>query len=237
MVPTYQEAANLPFLVAGIHAAMPAAEVLIVDDASGDGTPGWVRAQPSYGTTLRLLERPGKSGFASALCDGYRHAFERGVEVVMQMDADLSHDPADLPRLLEAIRKGADLAVGSRYCPGGGIDNWSRWRQLLSRCAGCYVRAWTGMPLHDPTAGLRAFRTDALKAALVRPLHCDGYAFQVEMAHALWQQGRIIREIPVMFSERREGQSKLSSAIIREAAVRIPMLRFRSSIAPRDQPS
>ncbi len=224
VIPAYQEAANLPALIAGIRRALPEGLVIVIDDASGDGTPEMIRGMEGFGDSLVLLERPGKSGFASALCAGYRLAIFAGARQVAQMDADLSHDPADLPKLLDCLRQGHDLAVGSRYCPGGRVDHWSPWRRRLSRGAGCYVRWWTGLPLHDPTAGFRAFRVQALSEALATPKRCDGYAFQVEMAHAVWKRGGKIAEVPVVFHERREGRSKLSSAIVMEAVLRVPLL-------------
>lgn len=224
VIPAYQEAANLPTLIEGIRSALPQALVIVIDDASGDGTPELLRGLPGFGSSLMLLERPRKSGFASALCEGYCHAIASGARHVVQMDADLSHDPADLPRLIEPLHHGHDMAVGSRYCPGGGIRDWSPWRRALSRAAGCYVRWWTGLPLHDPTAGFRAFRAQALAMALESPKRCDGYAFQVEMAHALWARGCRMTEVPVVFHERREGRSKLSSAIVIEAVLRVPLL-------------
>ncbi|MCP5533473.1 MAG: polyprenol monophosphomannose synthase [Akkermansiaceae bacterium] len=224
VVPTYQEAANLPELLEGIFRSVPDLRVLIVNDASGDGTAEWLRAHPAYGGRVFLLQRAGKSGFASALCDGYRWALAQDAEIILQMDADLSHDPRDLPRLIEALNDGAGMAIGSRYCPGGAIRHWSRWRRFLSRAAGAYVRIWTGLPLHDPTAGLRAFRRAVLEAVMSTPKRCDGYGFQVETAHAAWKHGSIVKEIPVVFSERREGRSKLSSRIVWEAVLRVPFL-------------
>lgn len=225
VIPAYREMANLPELVESIHGILPKAAVLVVDDASGDGTPDWARGHPRAGRTVFLLERPAKSGFASALEDGHRFALKAGAETVVQMDADFSHDPADLPRLVAAVRAGADLAVGSRYCEGGGIDHWSWWRRGLSRAAGAYVRFWTGLPLCDPTAGFRAFGPSALESALSVPKRCDGYGFQIEMALAVWRNGGVLEEIPVVFSERREGCSKLSAGIIREAVLRVPGMR------------
>ncbi|MCU0749127.1 MAG: polyprenol monophosphomannose synthase [Akkermansiaceae bacterium] len=224
VVPTYQEAANLPILLDQLLPALPEARLWIVDDASGDGTPEQLKQHPLFGERLFLLERSGKSGLASALCDGFRIALAEGAEIIVQMDADLSHDPADVVRLIEAAADGADLAIGSRYCVGGGIRHWSPWRRLLSRAAAAYVRGWTGMNLSDPTAGFRAFRAPALARALESPTACDGYGFQVEMAHTVWKQGGVIREVPVVFTERREGQSKLSSAIVYEAILRVPLL-------------
>jgi dolichol-phosphate mannosyltransferase len=159
------------------------------------------------------------------LVDGHRFALRAGAETIVQMDADFSHDPADLPRLVASVREGADLVIGSRYCAGGGIDHWSWWRRLLSRTAGTYVRFWTGLPLEDPTAGFRAFGRSALESALSAPKQCDGYGFQIEMALAVWRNGGVLKEIPVLFSERREGCSKLSSAIILEAIFRVPRMR------------
>lgn len=229
VIPTFQEAANLPDLLDRITASLPGARIVVVDDASGDGTPEILLRHPLAGRHLFLIERRGERGFARALRDGHRWALDHGARVVIQMDADFSHDPADLPRLLEQVERGADLVIGSRYCPGGKIRNWSKWREFLSRRAGSYVRFWTGLPLHDPTAGFRAFRADILTEILKQPTHCDGYAFQVETAHAVWKLGGIIREIPVLFTERREGYSKLSMAIVRESILRIPQLRLRNA--------
>lgn len=227
VVPTYQEAANLPTLLDQLLPALPEAKVLIVDDASGDGTPGFLKQHPLYGSRLLLLERAGKSGLASALCDGFRWALADGAEIIVQMDADLSHDPSDVARLIESANDGADLVIGSRYCEGGGICHWSLWRRFLSRSAATYVRLWTGMRLMDPTAGFRAFRAASLVRALQSPVGCDGYGFQVEMAHAIWKKGGVILEVPVIFTERREGESKLSSSIVSEAILRVPLLRWR----------
>lgn len=234
VVPTYQEAANLPILLDQLLPALPEAKIWIVDDASGDGTPEQMKQHPHFGTRLFLLERSGKSGLASALCEGFRVALAEGAEIIVQMDADLSHDPVDVARLIEATQSGADLAIGSRYCEGGGIRHWSPWRRFLSRGAAAYVRCWTGMKLMDPTAGFRAFRAPALARALELPTACDGYGFQVEMAHAVWKQGNIIREVPVVFTERREGQSKLSSSIVWEAILRVPLLRWQRQ-PPRER--
>lgn len=227
VVPTYQEAGNLPVLLDGLLRGLPELRVLVVDDVSGDGTPEWVRSHGLFGQRLFLITRDRKAGLASALCEGFRWALDHGAESVVQMDADLSHDPADVSRLLDALRRGADLAIGSRYCPGGGIRHWSRWRRFLSHGAGVYVRLWTGMPIGDPTAGFRAYRAEILSKALHAPMHCDGYGFQVEIAHAVWKLSGVVRELPVVFTERREGQSKLSSGIIWEAVLRVPTLRWK----------
>jgi glycosyltransferase involved in cell wall biosynthesis len=231
VIPTYQEAANLPDLLDRVCSSLSQARIVVVDDVSGDGTPELIRRHPLAGRRLFVIERTGRRGFASALQEGYRWALDRGASVVIQMDADSSHDPADLPRLLEGIEHGAGLVIGSRYCPGGEIRNWSKWREFFSRCAGHYVRFWTGLPLRDPTAGFRAFRADLLTELLKRSYDCDGYAFQVETAHAAWKRGERISEIPVVFTERREGQSKLSMAIIRESILRIPLLSWKNGEA------
>lgn len=224
VVPAYRERENLPHLVAGIFTAAPGADVLIVDDASGDGTPEWVRAHGDFEKRLFLLARPGKAGLAPALTAGYAWALENGAARIAQMDADLSHDPADLPRLLAELDE-ADLVIGSRYCEGGGVRDWSWWRLRLSRFAGSYVRFWTGLPVADPTAGFRAFRADVLRKILAKTTRCDGYGFQVEVAYAAWRAGAVLREIPIIFHERRQGSSKLSLRIIFESVLRIPVLR------------
>jgi dolichol-phosphate mannosyltransferase len=231
VLPTYQEASNLPGLLAQLLDIMPFARVLVVDDASGDGAPEWIRGHAMHGTRLFLLERNHKLGLASALWAGYERALAMGADRIAQMDADFSHDPEDLPRLFAALDQGADLAIGSRYCAGGSIRQWAWWRKLLSRSAGRYVRLWTGLPVNDPTAGLRAFRARALEGAMERQACCDGYGFQVEMAHTVWKQGGAIREVPVVFTERREGKSKLSFPIILEAVFGVPRLRWRGRAA------
>jgi glycosyltransferase involved in cell wall biosynthesis len=225
VVPAYRERENLPYLVAGIFTAAPGADVLIVDDASGDGTPEWVRAHGDFEKRLFLLARPGKAGLAPALTAGCVWALENGAARIAQMDADLSHDPADLPRLLAELDE-ADLVIGSRYCEGGGVRDWSWWRLRLSRFAGSYVRFWTGLPVADPTAGFRAFRADVLRQILAKPTRCDGYGFQVEVGYAAWRAGAVLREIPIIFHERRQGSSKLSLRIIFESVLRIPVLRW-----------
>lgn len=224
VVPVYHERANLPELVKQIAAAAPEAAILLVDDASGDGTPEWARAHPDFGTRLFLLARPAKAGLASALRNGYAWALDHGAERIAQMDADFSHAPADLPRLFAALAT-ADLVIGSRYCDGGGVREWSWWRERLSRFAGSYVRFWTGLPLADPTAGFRAFRAEVLRQILSKPTRCDGYGFQIEVAHAAWRASAKLREIPIIFHERRQGASKLSLRIVLESIARVPGLR------------
>jgi dolichol-phosphate mannosyltransferase len=224
VLPVYHERANLPELVKQVAAAMPEAATLLVDDASGDGTPEWAREHPDFGTRLFLLARPAKAGLASALRAGYAWALDHDAEKVAQMDADFSHDPADLPRLFGALAA-ADLVIGSRYCDGGGVRDWSWWRRRLSRFAGTYVRFWTGLPLADPTAGFRAFRAEVLHGILSKPTQCDGYGFQIEVAHAAWRAGAKLREIPIIFHERRQGASKLSLRIVLESIARVPGLR------------
>lgn len=224
LVPTYHERENLPGLLEQLVATLPDARILIVDDASGDGLPEWLKRQPGFGSRLHLLERKEKAGLGPALHAGYLRALELGAETIAQLDADFSHDPADLPRLLEALAPDHDLVIGSRYCDGGEVRHWSGWRRALSLLAGHYVRFWTGLPLRDPTAGFRVFRAETLRGILVRPPRCNGYGFQVEIAHALWKRGMRLLEIPVVFTERRQGASKLSSGLILEAILKIPTL-------------
>lgn len=224
LVPTYHERENVPELLEQLFAALPDARILIVDDASGDGLPEWFKSHARYGSTLHLLERKEKAGLGPALHAGYLRALELGAETIAQLDADFSHDPADLPRLLEALGSDQDLVIGSRYCDGGEVRHWSGPRRALSLLAGHYVRFWTGLPLRDPTAGFRIFRAGPLREILVHPPRCNGYGFQVEIAHALWKRGRRLLEVPVVFTERRQGTSKLSPGLIREAILKIPQL-------------
>jgi len=224
VVPTYNEAGSLPGLLADVLAADPRIEVLVVDDASPDGTAGLVRTHPAYGQRVHLIERPGKLGLGTAYRDGFRWALARVYDACIEMDADLSHDPADLPRLIAALDEGADVAVGSRYAGGVRVVDWPLPRLLLSLGASRYVRLLTGLPLSDPTSGFKAIRRAVLERLDWGRFTSGGYSFQVEFHYFAWRAGFRLREVPIVFTERRRGASKMSHAIAVEAARRVIQL-------------
>jgi dolichol-phosphate mannosyltransferase len=217
VVPTYDERATIGTLLERLLALDPSLRVLVVDDGSPDGTGPLVEAIGREEPRVQLLQRGHKSGLGDAYRAGYATALTDGVEVVCQMDADLSHDARQLPALLAAIERGADVAIGSRYVPGGDVRGWS-WRRIaLSRGANRFVRLATGSPIHDTTSGFRAYRADALASLDVGSTESDGYAFQVEMTLRAGVRGLTVAEVPITFVEREHGQSKLSRDVTREA--------------------
>ncbi len=222
VVPSYNEAENLPHLVEELRRHVPGMHLYLVDDGSPDGTAELAR-QLSTGD-ITVLERDSKQGLASAYCFGFAHVLAKGAERIVQMDADLSHDPADVPRLLAGD---ADLVLGSRYVPGGGTRNWPIQRRLLSRFGSTWSRCWLGLPLRDLTGGFKAWTPGALESALKEPVASDGYAFQVEMTWRVAQAGLSIEELPIVFTEREGGVSKMSRRIAIEAAWLVPSLRWR----------
>lgn len=223
VIPTYNEARNLPELVDRLRRA-GAYDLLVVDDGSPDGTAELAEELGRERGDVSVLRRPGKGGLASAYVDGLSLALERGAERVVQMDADLSHDPADVPRLLAA---GADLCLGSRYVAGGGTRGWPLHRQALSRGGSIYSRLWLGLPYRDLTGGFKAWRAAALRSVLARPVESEGYAFQVEMTLRAVRAGCSVSEVGIVFTERAAGTSKMSRDIAIEAALLIPRLRWR----------
>jgi dolichol-phosphate mannosyltransferase len=228
VLPTYNERGHITDVIDRLIAAVgPEVEVMVVDDRSPDRTADAVRAHPAF-DRITLLERPSKLGLASAYLDAFQKALDAEYTAIVQMDADLSHDPADVPRLLEALDD-ADLVIGSRYIPGGRIENWSTLRRTLSRAGNLYARAWCGWALRDATSGLRAFKAGAIRAAEFASVTSEGYAFQIEMAYRVARAGGVVHEIPITFVERRKGKSKLSRGIVLEALVRVPGwgLRYR----------
>lgn len=224
--PTYNERENLQGFVEAVLAALPTADLLVVDDASPDGTGALaeclVRAHPR----LRVLHRPAKAGLGRAYRAAFRWALARGYGRIVQMDADFSHNPADLPRLL-ASTEAYDLVIGSRYQGGVRVLNWPLRRLFLSYGAGLYVRLLTRLPVMDPTAGYKCFRRAALAAVLRGPLAADGYAFQIETTYHAWRQGFRIVEVPIVFTDRVAGSSKMSLAIAWEAVCLVLRLALR----------
>lgn len=226
IVPTYNERENLPRLVERIPAA-PAADLLFVDDSSRDGTAEWVRELATRRPGVHLLERPRKMGLGTAYVAGFRWALDRGYDLVFEMDADLSHDPSEIPNFARKAEEGADLVVGSRYVDGIRIINWPLRRLILSRFASAYTRFWTGLPLTDPTSGFKCFRREALAALDLGRIRSNGYAFQIEVSYYLWRKGFRLAEVPIVFTDRHQGVSKMNPRIVREAALLVPMLRWR----------
>ncbi len=220
VIPTYDERRTLPVLLERLRAGSADVDVLVVDDNSPDGTGTWAQTQADDDEHLHVLHRGGKQGLGAAYRAGLGWGLERGYEVLVEMDADLSHDPVHLPEILAGTRH-ADLVIGSRYVPGGGTTNWPWHRRALSVGGNTYVRLWTGLPLHDATAGYRAFRAPVLEAIGLAGLRSDGYSFQVETALAAHRAGFRIVEVPIMFAERTEGASKMSRGIVVEAMSRV----------------
>ena len=231
VVPTYHELANLPKFTEQVWRAQPDAKILLVDDASGDGTPAWVKAHPRYHTSLFILERAGKLGLGSAYVAGYQWLIERQATdpctTIVQMDADLSHDPEAIGDFLRELEAGADLVLATRYRNGVRVTNWPLRRLMLSLGAANYVRLITGMPFSDPTGGFKAFRPGKLAELDLSHIHSDGYAFQIEVTHMAWYLGWKIVEVPITFVDRHAGTSKMSGSIVREAVWRVPWMTLR----------
>ena len=227
-MPTYDEAANIRPLVEAALAQLPEPRtVLIVDDASPDGTGEIADALAAEHDAVRVLHRPAKEGLGPAYVAGFREALDGGAEVVCQMDADFSHDPADLPRLMAALEH-ADVALGSRYAPGGGVEQWGPTRRLISRGGSAYARLFLGVPVDDLTGGFKAFRREVLEAIEIETIPSLGYAFQVETTYRAIQAGFRVVEVPILFHDRRVGESKMSGRIVIEAALRVPAMRWRN---------
>lgn len=226
VLPTFNEAGNIEPLVRQALENMPVgSRVLVVDDNSPDGT-GEIAEQLSTELPLEVLHRPKKEGLASAYVTGFGHALARGARLVLQMDADFSHDPGDLPRLIEAGVR-ADVVLGSRYVAGGGVRDWSLVRKAISRGGSAYARTLLGIEVKDLTGGFKCFRREVLESLDLDGIASQGYAFQVEMTYRSLQKGFKVLEIPIVFRDRRVGQSKMGRAIVLEAVWRVPLLRFR----------
>lgn len=217
IIPTYNEKDNIERILACVLSQSEALEVLVVDDNSPDGTASLVHNMAEIEPRIHLLQRPGKMGLGSAYVTGFKYALKEGFDYILEMDADFSHNPDDLPRLLNEIRN-QDLVIGSRYCNGVNIINWPIKRLLMSYFASKYVRIITRMPVKDPTGGFKCFKRKVLEAIELDTVLSDGYAFQVEMNYRAWVKGFKIKEIPIVFTERQDGVSKMSKKIVWEAA-------------------
>lgn len=225
IIPTYDEAATIRTVLDRVLDAVPSTAVLVVDDNSPDDTAGVVRRHPAYGAGVHLLSRTGKQGLGSAYRAGFAWAAGHGYDAVVEMDADLSHPPEVLPQLLEGLAR-ADLVIGSRYVPGGGTRNWPWRRRALSRGGNLYVRLVLGLPVADATAGFRAFRTETLDRIGALDSQSNGYCFQIETTWRTDRAGLRIAEVPIVFTDRALGVSKMDSGIAREAVLRVLAWRW-----------
>ncbi|WP_265521222.1 polyprenol monophosphomannose synthase [Oerskovia flava] len=221
VIPTYDERDTLPGTLARLRVAVPAAHVLVVDDASPDGTGELADAAARTDDQVHVLHRAGKAGLGTAYVAGFRWALDAGYDVVVEMDADGSHQPEELPRLLDALDDGTALVIGSRWVPGGRVENWPGHRELLSRAGNTYTRLALGIDLRDATAGFRAYRATALRAIDLGDVASQGYCFQVDMAWRVTRTGGRVVEVPITFVERTAGRSKMSRAIVAEALWKI----------------
>jgi dolichol-phosphate mannosyltransferase len=226
VVPTYDEAANLEAIVAAAREQLPPERrLLVVDDNSPDGTGEIADRLATEHEDVEVLHRPRKRGLGPAYVAGYRRALAGGAELVAQMDADFSHDPADLPRLLAAAED-ADLVLGSRYVEGGGVEDWGPIRRLISRGGSVYARIMLGVGVRDLTGGFKVIRRPVLEAIGLETIASLGYSFQVETTYRALRRGFRVVEVPIVFSDRRVGESKMTGRIVLEAALRVPMMRL-----------
>lgn len=229
IIPTYNEIENISKMLDTVMNLNEGFDVLIVDDGSPDGTAQVVREKmDAFGGRIHLEERTGKLGLGTAYIHGFKWALARGYEYIFEMDCDFSHDPNDLARLKKACEDGADLSIGSRYVKGVNVVNWPMSRVLLSYFASVYVRFITGMPIQDATAGFKCYKRATLEGINFDKIHFVGYAFQIEMKFKVWQRKMSIVEVPVIFTDRTEGQSKMSSGIIKEAIFGVIKLKLWS---------
>jgi dolichol-phosphate mannosyltransferase len=220
VIPTYNEAESVVEVLDRVLLVDPRVDVLVVDDGSPDGTAKLVLGRAENEPRIQLMERSGKQGLGAAYRAGFAWGLERGYDALVEMDADLSHPPDRLPALLDGLAE-ADLVIGSRYVPGGRTVNWSRLREAISRTGNAYVRLALRIPVHDSTAGYRAYRREVLEALGLEAVRSNGYSFQIEMAHKTWQEGFRVAEVPITFTERASGESKMSRQIVVEALVRV----------------
>jgi dolichol-phosphate mannosyltransferase len=230
VLPTFNEAENIVEVLGLVRASLPDVHVLVVDDGSPDGTADLAERWGDEHGRLAVLRRSEKSGLGSAYRAGFRRGLDDGFDVLIEMDSDLSHDPASLPDLVEATERGADLAVGSRYVPGGSIPDWSWHRRMLSQWGNRYAGAVLGIGVRDATSGFRAYRSRALDKIDLDAVKADGYGFQIEMAYAVDRNGGTIDEVPISFKDRIRGTSKMSSRIVVEALALVTWWGLRDRV-------
>lgn len=229
IIPTYNESENVQNIIEAVLSLPEDLHVLIVDDNSPDGTANIVSGlQTKYPQILFLEKRKGKQGLGTAYIHGFKWGLSNNYDYLFEMDADFSHDPNDLPRLLNACEQGADLAIGSRYATGVNVVNWPMGRVLMSFFASVYVRMITRMPIHDSTAGFKCYRAVVLRTIKLDKIKFKGYAFQIEMKFTTWKYGFRIVEVPIIFTDRQVGTSKMSSGIFKEAFFGVIWLKMKS---------
>ena len=232
VVPTYNERENLSPLAQRLLALPVPVDLLVVDDNSPDGTGKLADELAAKHPSIHVLHRTEKSGLGRAYIAGFQWALEQGYEFVFELDGDFSHNPDDIPMFLQAAQR-ADLVLGSRYLNGIRIMNWPLSRLMLSKCAAKYVQVITGMQITDPTGGYKCFSRRALEAINLKQINSNGYSFQIEMTHRLWRQGMRILEVPIVFTERAQGHSKMSGHIIQEALIMVWRLWFQNKMRRR----
>ncbi|MDA3800005.1 MAG: polyprenol monophosphomannose synthase [Kiritimatiellae bacterium] len=229
VIPTYDERENVKNIASAVLESLPEANMLFVDDNSPDGTGDVLDEMHEADQRINVLHKPGKSGLGRAYVSGFKWAIEQGYDYIFEMDADFSHDPAVLPKFLEEI-KNYDLVVGSRYIDGIRIMNWPLNRLMLSKGASVYVKVITGMPLFDPTGGYKCFRRELLEKIDLDNITSNGYSFQIEMNHFTWMHNYKIKEVPIVFEDRRSGYSKMNKTIVREAILKVWQLLFKYNL-------
>jgi dolichol-phosphate mannosyltransferase len=226
-LPTYNERDNIEPMVAALQGVLREEDrVLVIDDSSPDGTGEIADALAAELPFVSVLHRPAKEGLGPAYLAGFRRALDEGAELVLEMDCDFSHNPADVPRLIAAAEDGADVVIGSRYVPGGGVGNWGLVRRTISRAGSIYTELFLRMGVKDPTGGFKCIRRSVLERIDLAAITSKGYAFQIEMTYRAKRAGFSVVEIPIIFDERAHGTSKMSRAIVLEAIWRVPLLRL-----------
>lgn len=231
VMPTYQEAANIATVLRRVRSAVPTCTVLVVDDNSPDGTADLADVVAGEVGSIEVLRRREKNGLGSAYRAGFAWGLEHDFEILVEMDADLSHDPAALPTLLRPVRAGtADLVIGSRYVPGGSIPDWKWHRRMLSAAGNRYAAAMLGLDVKDLTAGYRAYSAAILRRIDLATVSTDGYGFQIDMAYRVCRAGGVVQEVPIAFTDRTEGTSKMSSRIIAEALLNVTYWGIRDRV-------
>ena len=228
VTPTYNELDNLEALVTGVFEVLPEVDILVVDDGSPDGTGELADEIAARDTRVEVMHRTGKLGLGTAYLAGFAWGLERGYEYIFEMDADLSHDPRCLPSFLEALGGGADLVIGSRNVPGGDVEGWGPFRNLLSKGGSLYSRTILGLDIRDLTSGYKAFRRTVLESINLDEVRSEGYSFQIELTYRTVLKGFRVAEVPIVFVDRRVGQSKMSGNIFLEAVLMVPRLRWNA---------
>lgn len=230
IIPTFNEANNIGRLIDKLLSLRIGVDILVIDDGSPDGTAKVVKQKmEQYPNRIHLIEREGKQGLGTAYVRGFKYALDRKYLHICEMDADFSHSPADLPKLVNEVRSGkADIAIGSRYSKGISIVNWPLSRLILSYCANVYARKITGLPIKDTTAGFKCIRREVLEGLDLDRIRSNGYAFQIEIHFRAWKAGFRLKEVSIIFREREEGVSKMSKSIVREAVWRVWSLKIKS---------